>query len=71
MEDLNIYNMKVRIITKCWLDKRRYPSIGDIASVTGLRDRTIHRIAMDNDLPKRNKANIDAYLLNSHLKLKR
>ena len=61
-EDLNLYRMKIRIITKCWFDMKTFPKIKDIITVTGLSGTLVYIIAKQAKLPKRTKANIKNYL---------
>ncbi len=66
-EDLNLHRMKLRIVTRCWFDKERFPTIKDIADATGMHERTLHRFAQDNNLPKRTKANIRRHINQSFI----
>jgi len=63
-EDLNLFRMKMRIITKCWFDMTTFPKIKHIAIATGLPDRTIFTLARQANLPKRTKLNIQNHLNN-------
>ena len=63
-EDLNLYRMRVRIVTKCWFDMTRFPKIKDIVAVTGLAGTTLLVLSKQLNLPKRTKANIKNYLNN-------
>ena len=62
-EDLNLERMKLRIIKKCWFDIERFPTMEDVARVTGLSPRTLHRFGNDNNLPSRTRGNIRKYIL--------
>lgn len=63
-EDLNLHRMKIRILTRCWFDMKRFPKIRHIVVATGLPDRTIYTLAKEANLPKRTKDNIINYLNN-------
>ena len=52
-EDLNIENMKERIITKAWYDTARFHDITDIAVGIGVGTRTLYFYAKKLKLPKR------------------
>ena len=52
-EDLNIENMKQRIITRAWYDTARFHDITDIAVGIGMGTRTLHFYAKKLKLPKR------------------
>jgi hypothetical protein len=52
-EDLNIENMKERIITKAWYDTARFNDITDIAVGVGIGTRTLYFYARKLKLPKR------------------
>ena len=52
-EDLNIENMKQRIITKAWYDTARFNEITDIAVGIGIGTRTLYFYAKKLKLPKR------------------
>jgi hypothetical protein len=52
-EDLNIENMKERIITKAWYDTARFNDITDIAVGIGIGTRTLYFYAKKLKLPKR------------------
>ena len=52
-EDLNIENMKERIITKAWYDTARFYDITDIAVGIGVGTRTLYFYAKKLKLPKR------------------
>jgi hypothetical protein len=52
-EDLNIENMKERIVTKAWYDTARFNDITDIAVGIGMGTRTLHFYAKKLKLPKR------------------
>ncbi|NBW33715.1 MAG: hypothetical protein EBR30_01520 [Cytophagia bacterium] len=62
-EDLNIENMRKRVIGKCWYDKERFPTMKDIAVATGLSERTLNRLGRDYGFPRRTKANIQRYII--------
>lgn len=66
-EDLNIERMKLRVISKCWFDINRFPTLKDVAKATGLSERTLHRFGRDNDLPSRTKGNIRNYILKQYV----
>jgi len=52
-EDLNIENMKQRIVTKAWYDTDRFNDITDIAVGIGMGTRTLYFYARKLKLPKR------------------
>ena len=52
-EDLNIENMKQRIITKAWYDTARFNDITDIAVGIGMGTRTLYFYVKKLKLPKR------------------
>ena len=52
-EDLNIENMKERIVTKAWYDTARFNEITDIAIGIGMGTRTLFFYAKKLKLPKR------------------
>jgi hypothetical protein len=52
-EDLNIENMKERIITKAWYDTARFNEITDVAVGIGMGTRTLYFYAKKLKLPKR------------------
>jgi hypothetical protein len=52
-EDLNIENMKERIITKAWYDTARFHDIIDIAVGIGVGTRTLYFYAKKLKLPRR------------------
>lgn len=52
-EDLNIDNMKKRIITKAWYDTARFDEVTDIAVEIGIGTRMIYFYARQLKLPKR------------------
>jgi hypothetical protein len=52
-EDLNIENMKNRIITKAWYDTARFDDVSDIAIEIGMGTRMIFVYARKLKLPKR------------------
>jgi hypothetical protein len=52
-EDLNIENMKERIITKAWYDTARFHDITDIAVGIGVGTRTLYFYAKKLKLPRR------------------
>jgi hypothetical protein len=52
-EDLNIENMKERIVTKAWYDTARFDEITDIAVGIGMGTRTLYFYARKLKLPKR------------------
>jgi hypothetical protein len=52
-EDLNIENMKERIITKAWYDTARFNDITDIAVGVGIGTRTLYFYAKKLKLPRR------------------
>jgi hypothetical protein len=52
-EDLNIENMKQRIVTKAWYDTARFNEITDVAVGIGMGTRTLYFYARKLKLPKR------------------
>jgi hypothetical protein len=52
-EDLNIENMKERIVTKAWYDTARFNEITDIAIGIGMGTRTLYFYAKKLKLPRR------------------
>ena len=52
-EDLNIENMKQRIVTKAWYDTARFNDITDVAVGIGMGTRTLYFYARKLKLPKR------------------
>lgn len=52
-EDLNIENMKERIITKAWYDTRRFEDVSDIAVGVGMGTRNVFFYAKKLKLPNR------------------
>lgn len=52
-EDLNLENMKERIITKAWYDTARFNDITDIAVGIGMGTRTLYFYAKKLKLPRR------------------
>jgi hypothetical protein len=52
-EDLNIENMKQRIVTKAWYDTARFNEITDVAVGIGMGTRTLFFYAKKLKLPKR------------------
>lgn len=52
-EDLNIENMKERIITKAWHDTERFKDVGDIAVGVGMGTRNVFFYARKLKLPNR------------------
>jgi hypothetical protein len=52
-EDLNIENMKQRIVTKAWHDTARFNEITDVAVGIGMGTRTLYFYARKLKLPKR------------------
>jgi hypothetical protein len=52
-EDLNIENMKERIITRAWYDTARFNDITDVAVGIGMGTRTLYFYARKLKLPKR------------------
>ena len=52
-EDLNIENMKQRIVTKAWYDTARFHDITDVAVGIGMGTRTLFFYAKKLKLPKR------------------
>ena len=67
-ENLNIYDMKVRIVKKCWYDINRFPTMKDICNATGLTERTLHRFARDNDLPRRTRGRMRQLMVAEYIK---
>jgi hypothetical protein len=52
-EDLNIENMKQRIITRAWYDTARFHDLNDIAVGIGVGTRTLYFYAKKLKLPRR------------------
>lgn len=52
-EDLNIENMKQRIITRAWYDTARFYDLNDIAVGIGVGTKTLYYYAKKLKLPKR------------------
>ena len=52
-EDLNIENMKQRIITKAWYDTARFQDLNDIAVGIGVGTKTLYFYAKKLKLPRR------------------
>ena len=52
-EDLNIENMKERIIRRAWYDTARFHDINDIAVGIGIGTKTLYFYAKKLKLPKR------------------
>ena len=52
-EDLNIENMKQRIVTKAWYDTARFNEITDVAVGIGMGTRTLYFYAKKLKLPRR------------------
>jgi hypothetical protein len=52
-EDLNIENMKERIITKAWYDTARFNEITDVAVGIGMGTRTLYFYVKKLKLPRR------------------
>lgn len=52
-EDLNIENMKQRIIKKAWYDTARFNDITDIAVGIGMGTRTLYFYVKKLNLPRR------------------
>jgi hypothetical protein len=52
-EDLNIENMKERIVTKAWYDTARFNDVTDIAVCIGMGTRTLYFYARKLKLPRR------------------
>ena len=52
-EDLNIENMKQRIITRAWYDTARFHDLNDIAVGIGIGTKTLYFYAKKLKLPKR------------------
>lgn len=52
-EDLNIENMKERIITKAWYDTERFKDVTDIAVGVGMGTRNVFFYAKKLKLPNR------------------
>ena len=52
-EDLNIENMKERIIRKAWYDTARFNDVTDIAVGIGMGTRTLYFYARKLKLPNR------------------
>ena len=52
-EDLNIENMKERIIRRAWYDTARFNDVTDIAVGIGMGTRTLYFYAKKLKLPRR------------------
>jgi hypothetical protein len=52
-EDLNIENMKERIIRRAWYDTARFHDLNDIAVGIGIGTKTLYFYAKKLKLPKR------------------
>ena len=52
-EDLNIENMKERIITRAWYDTARFNDVTDIAVGIGMGTRTLYFYVKKLKLPRR------------------
>ena len=52
-EDLNIENMKERIVTKAWYDTARFNEITDVAVGIGMGTRTLYFYVKKLKLPRR------------------
>jgi hypothetical protein len=52
-EDLNIENMKQRIITRAWYDTARFHDLNDIAVGIGVGTKTLYFYARKLKLPNR------------------
>lgn len=52
-EDLNIENMKERIVTKAWYDTARFNDVTDVAVGIGMGTRTLYFYARKLKLPNR------------------
>ena len=52
-EDLNIENMKERIIRRAWYDTARFNDVTDIAVSIGMGTRTLYFYARKLKLPNR------------------
>lgn len=52
-EDLNIENMKERIIRKAWYDTERFDDVSDIAVGVGMGTRNVFFYAKKLKLPNR------------------
>lgn len=52
-EDLNIENMKQRIITRAWYDTARFHDLNDIAVGIGIGTKTLYFYAKKLKLPNR------------------
>lgn len=52
-EDLNIENMKERIIRRAWYDTARFNDITDVAVGIGMGTRTLYFYAKKLKLPRR------------------
>ena len=52
-EDLNIENMKQRIITRAWYDTARFHDLNDIAVGIGIGTKTLYFYAKKLKLPRR------------------
>jgi hypothetical protein len=52
-EDLNLDRAVLKIVKYCWYNKRRFPSINDIAKATHYTKYMLERVAKQNNLPHR------------------
>jgi hypothetical protein len=52
-EDLNMYNMYAKEVFKRWHNVERYPKVSDIMNELRLSERTIYRLAKDNNMGSR------------------
>jgi len=52
-EDLNIENMKERIVTKAWYDTAKYDDVPEIAVALGMGTKTVYSYARQLNLPRR------------------
>ena len=67
-ENLNIYDMKLRIVKRCWYDINAFPTMKDICNAIGLTERTLHRFAKDNDLPIRTRGKMRELIISEYIK---
>ncbi len=52
-EDLNLYTMYAKEIFKRWHNVEKYPKVVDICNELRLSQRTIYRLAKDNNMGSR------------------
>lgn len=52
-EDLNLENLYIQEVKKRWLNTNKYPTITDIVAELRIGERTIYRLAKENNLGSR------------------